>query len=543
MTYILGISGGFRLGYQDAAAVLVSDGMVVAAIEEERLSRVKHAPSVMPYFAIKEVLQIAGISIEQVAEVATHGITWGDEYREDVRQYFITYFGFCPKLSFWHHHMAHAAGAFYSSGFSESMILTLDNSGDGISTQLAVGKGQSIEVVEQYARPQSLGIFYSSLTQYCGFKKESDEYKLMGLAAYAKGHNYDLSPLLSISQGHYKLDDEYIFTFQPGRPQPSQQQRLYSDKLSELVGTPPRIPGSEISDNYIQLAAATQEKFEEALISLVQYLHEKTGLRSICLSGGAALNCVANGKIAKLDFIDEIYVQPAASDAGIAMGAAQLASANNGNVPASVASTYLGREFSDSDILKILKLTNVSFKKIENVAKEAAKYLAQDKVIGWFQGRAEFGPRALGNRSILASATKKEMVNTINQKIKFRESFRPFCPAVLEEGCQRFFDVKKTSSPYMTITFPSKPLALDLIPAAVHADGSARIQTVTKEMNELFYNLLTEYKQVSGVGVVLNTSFNRNNEPIVDSPVDALSTFFGSGLDALFIGNYLVLKS
>jgi carbamoyltransferase len=541
--YILGISGGFRLGYQDAAAVLIQDGNVIAAIEEERLSRIKHAPSIVPYYAIKEVLQIAGITIEQVDEIAAHGSTWGPQYQTDVKEYFTSHFGFCPKLSFWHHHMAHAAGSFFSSGFDHSMILTIDNSGDGVSTQLAVGKSQSIEVIEQYKRPQSLGIFYSALTQFCGFKKESDEYKLMGLAAYAKKDAYHLGDFLSIDKnGRYQINDAYIFPFEPGKPQPSQQQLLYSGKLQELTGIEPRVPGTPIKEEYIELAGAAQKKFEEALIATVRFLHSKTQLRKLCLSGGAALNCVANGKLLQLDFIDEIFVQPASSDAGIAMGCAQLATAAHNIRPNKVTTAYLGRKFDNEAIGKFLNLAGIKYKEIENPAKEAAQYLVQEKVIGWFQGAAEFGPRALGNRSIIASAAKKEMTDRINLKIKFRESFRPFCPSVLEEDCLLYFNLKADSAPYMTLTCEGTPLALTKVPAAIHADGTARIQTVSRESNEPFYNLLTEYKALSGTGVLLNTSFNRNHEPIADSPSDAVSAFFGSGLDALFIGNYLILK-
>ena len=439
--------------------------------------------------------------------------------------------------------MAHAAGAFYSSGFEKSMIITIDNSGDGISTQLAAGDGSKIEILEQYNRPQSLGIFYSAITQYCGFKKESDEYKLMGLAAYAKEQNNNLDSFLSVDYNNkYVLNEKYIYPFQPDRPQPSQQQLLYSDKLIELIGFEPRIPGTEISEKYIELAATAQRKFEEALIAQVRFLHKETKLRKLCLAGGAALNCVANGKLSELDFIDNIYIQPAASDAGIAMGSAQLASVAHNHSPNIVKTAYLGRSFTDDDIQKFLTLTGVVYQKVNRPAVEAAKYLEQDKVIGWFQGAAEFGPRALGNRSILAAATSREMTSRINQKIKFRESFRPFCPAVLEGDRHLFFDTKVSVAPYMTISCAATPLAKAMVPAGVHADGSSRIQTVNVN-NGLFFDLLTEYKKLSGIGVVLNTSFNRNNESIVDSPSDALSTFFGSGLDALFIGSFLIVKS
>lgn len=542
--YIIGISGGFRQGYQDAAAVLLCNGQVVCAMEEERLTRIKHSPGSMPVLAIREVLHIAGITIRDVYEVGVHGVTWGNEYRQSVNDFFRMHFGYCPPLRFHHHHMAHAAGAYYSSGFTKSMILTMDNSGDGISTQLAIADGTEIQILESYARPQSLGIFYSLITQFCGFKKESDEYKLMGLAAYGKCDGNGLNDVLKITgDKRYSLNEKYLVQIPVGAVQPSRQQPLFSHELEKRLGFPPRLPGEELTDRYKNVAAEAQALFETAVLTLVKSSYEQTGLRRICLSGGAALNCVANGKIAALDFIDEIYIQPAAGDNGIAMGCAQLSALANGILPQKVTGATLGKSYTDADIEKALKGLGVAYQKTTDLIKETADLLHEGKIIGWFQGGEEFGPRALGNRSILAAATHKEMQQAINLKIKFRESFRPFCPAVLESDFKLYFHTGKiTSAPYMNLVFKAREHAFTSIPAGIHADGTSRVQTVSSVQNPLFYNLLKAYKERSGVGVLLNTSFNRNNEPIVHTPQDAVSAFYGSGLDALLIGNYILRK-
>lgn len=538
---ILGINGGVRLGYQDVSASLLIDGNIVAAVEEERINRIKFSPGQLSFHSIRAVLNKANISIHDVDYVATHGSTWGEEYLEVLKGYFKYTFGHCPAIEAVHHHNAHAASSYYPSGFDEAMVVTIDNSGDGVSTQLAIGRKGKLEEISRFSRPNSLGIFYSLITQYCGFVRDSDEYKLMGLAAYGQP-DIDLSWLLSWQSGSYSLNDKYLKKVAPSAPQPTRQQAIFNEHLTDKLGRPPLMPGQKVSSFYKNLAASAQLKFEEILIRLVTDFHQKTGLRKLCLAGGAALNCVANQKLMNLDFIDEIYVQPASGDSGISLGAACYLSNELGFRPSPIAHTYLGEAFDNQAIEDILKLTNNPYDRIENPAAHAARLVAENKTVGWFQGSAEFGPRALGNRSILANPTHPEMAKHVNKIIKYRESFRPFCPSVLEEDAMRYFDGKQALSPHMTITYDVNEQGAQALPAVTHEDNTARIQTVSKESNPVFYQYLTDVKKLTGHGVTLNTSFNVNGEPMVYKPVDAIRTFYGSGLDSLVIGNFLLNK-
>jgi carbamoyltransferase len=538
---ILGVNGGVRLGYQDVSASLIIDGRIVAAVEEERINRIKFSPGQLPFLSIKAVLNKANISIYDVDYVATHGSTWGKEYLEVLKGYFKYTFGHCPAIEAVHHHNAHAASSYYPSGFDEAMVVTIDNSGDGVSTQLAIGRKGKLEEVSRFSRPNSLGIFYSLITQYCGFVRDSDEYKLMGLAAYGQP-DIDLSWLLSWQHGSYSLNDQYLKKVAPSAPQPTRQQTIFNESLIDKLGRPPLMPGQQISSFYKNLASSAQLKFEEILIRLVTEFHQKTGLRKLCLAGGAALNCVANQKLMNLDFIDEIYVQPASGDSGISLGAACYLSNELGFRPSPNAHTYLGEAFDNQAIEDILKLTNNPYDRIGNPAAHAARLVAENKTVGWFQGSAEFGPRALGNRSILANPANPRMAKHVNKIIKYRESFRPFCPSVLEEDAMRYFEGKQARSPHMTITYDVNQQGAQALPAVTHEDNTARIQTVCKENNAVFYQYLRELKKLTGHGVTLNTSFNVNGEPMVYKPVDAIRTFYGSGLDSMVIGNFLLNK-
>ncbi len=537
-TYVLGINGGVRMGYQDISAALSKNGEIIAAIEEERLNRIKHSPGQIPYLSIKKVLQIAQINLEEVDLVVSHGSTWGEAYESVLRKHFKMYFNYCPPINRVHHHLAHAASTYYASGFKEAMVLSIDASGDGISLQKAIGSDGNLEIVEQIPRTNSLGIYYSLITQFCGFTRDSDEYKLMGLAPYGDPNKIKLDWLLDTIDGGYKFNQNYIQKLEPGQPQPSRQQAIYDDKIFEILGNP-RIPGSILTQHYKDVAAAAQLKLEDTLIQIVTDFHKKTGLRKLCLAGGVALNCSANMLLMNLPWLNDVYIQPAAGDNGISLGCAYLGSKALNETPQKMASAYLGDSYSNSEIEQYLKLFNLSYQKIISPEKEAAKLVAQGKVIGWFQGKMEFGPRALGSRSILASPLIPEMKAIINQKIKFREGFRPFCPSVLEEDFSEYFEGKQHKSPYMTINYK---VISTKIPSATHVNGTARIQTVNKTQNPLFYNYLLELKHISGHGISLNTSFNRSNEPIVASPKDAVSVFYGSGLDALIIGNFLLIK-
>lgn len=538
--YILGINGGVRIGYRDASAVLLCDGQIIAAIEEERLNRTKGAPSQLPEMAIHQVLKIAGISMKDVAVVATHGSTWGEQYDVVLKNFLKTNFGHVPQIMRFHHHDCHAAGAFFASGFEAAAVLTVDNSGDGNSTQIAKGTSTGIEVLERWERPDSLGLFYGMLTQFCGFTRDSDEYKLMGLAPYGAA-NIDLSPVLQVSQDGYEFNTDYIQPIIPGQPQPTVQQAIYSAKLEQMLG-PRRLESQPMTEHYLNIAASAQKHLEEALVMLVRKAIVLTGSRKVCLAGGVALNCAANKVLINLPEVEAIFIQPAGGDAGISQGAAYLAALEKGVSPKPMAHTYWGTAFSNDEIRTALKNTQVRFTEVGDPAEKAAQLVSSGKVIAWMQGSMEFGPRALGSRSILANPASTDIKALVNQKIKFRESFRPFCPSVLEEDAPLYFEGKQRIAPYMTINYDCTAKAQKEIPGVVHVDQTARIQTVDKTTQPLYRSYLEQLKKMCGHGVSLNTSFNVNRQPIVHSPYEAIGTFFSCGLDALVMGDFFLSK-
>lgn len=540
---ILGINGGLRQGYQDVSACLVDNGRVIAAIEEERLNRIKFSPGRFPYLAVIEVLKIAGKQISEVDYLAFHGSTWGNEIEQKLRDFYTFQLGYCPPVLRFHHHDCHAASAYYASGFNEALIVSIDNSGDGISFQVSTGKSGRIESIQRFERPHSLGLFYQIITQYCGFVKDSDEYKLMGLSSYGDKYKYSFDWLLNFTNGSLNLNTDYINTVLPNAPSLHKDEMIFNDTFLKKVGGERRIPGSAFTADYKDIAASAQYHLEQVLLSMLNYYVQQTGLTKVCLAGGVALNCVANQQLMNSSFIEQLYIQPASSDAGISLGAAWLAAVQHGDKPQPTAHTYLGNGYTNEEIEAILIACSVKYKKLENAALTAADLIADNKVIGWFQGNMEFGPRALGNRSILANATNQQMQDMVNQKIKLRESFRPFCPSVLEEDANIYFEGKQAIAPYMTITYNVKKEMQRYIPAVTHIDGTARIQTVSKEANASYYNLLVYLKEKTGHGIVLNTSFNLSYEPIVCTPRNALASYYSSGLDALIIGNFLLAKT
>lgn len=539
--YILGINGGVRMGYQDISATLIKDGKVLFAIEEERLNRIKFSPGQLPELAISECLKQANITIRDIDIIASHGSTWGEEYAQKLSNYFLFTFGYCPKLEFIHHHDAHSASAYFASGFDEAMIISIDASGDGVSTQLSIGRNNSMELFKRYYRPNSLGIFYSIFTQFCGFRRDSDEYKLMGLSAYGDKNKYDLSHVLLFDKGELYLNEKYIKSIPNGGSQPTRQEMAFSDELLNEFGSK-RLKTEPFDKRYKDIAAGVQKQLEITIVEMVKYFYRETGIRKICFAGGVALNCLVNQKIMNLDFIDDIYVQPASSDAGISLGAAMYVAAKNEFSIEPIQSALLGMEFSNEEIEKTLLEIGVEYSKIDNPAQKAAELVSNNKVIGWFQGRMEFGPRALGARSILANPAMPDVKNIINSKIKYRESYRPFCPSVIEEESKKYFIGKSTVSPFMNITFDVKEEMKAVIPGIVHADGTARIQTVSAKNQPLYHDFLIELKNLTGHPVVVNTSFNTSNEPIVATPSDAIATFYRSGLDAFVIGGFLLEK-
>ena len=540
---VLGINSAFRHGYHDCAASLIRNGRVVYAIEEERLNRIKHAPGQLPERAVQWILDKEGISLRDIDLVGTHGRTFGGGFESLLKSYFQFRWGTCPPILRVQHHLAHSAGAYYSSGFDEAMILTVDNSGDGVSTQTAVGSQGKISVLQQYKRPQSLGLFYSMMTQFCGFQRDQDEYKLMGLSAYGRP-DYDLSCVLAIGSGSYELNEDYLVGIKPGQSQPHRQLPLFSEKLAQKLHLQPRAPHQPIEESYKNLASSSQAFLEKALLEIVTDLHQKTKMTKLCLSGGVALNCLANQKLAELDFIEDVYVQPSASDAGISLGAGWLAGLELGDKPVPPGHTCFGPAYTDGEILTELKACGISFKKTDKPEETAAQEILKGNITGWFQGAMEFGPRALGCRSVLASAFDPGMKDKINKKVKFREEFRPFGPSLLLEDKNEILDSPLKTLPFMTINAKvKKPWGAGRLPAVTHYDGTTRPQTVEGEWNSVYRKLLEEIKKQQGKGIVLNTSFNRNHEPIVCSPKEALACFFACGMDSLIIGSFFVEKN
>ena len=538
---ILGIHGGFTTGVQDASACLVKDGIVLGAIQEERLCRVKFSPGRLPFLAIGKVLKICNIAIEEVDYVAFHGVNWGKGTKTALEGFFVSHFGYSPSILQYHHHDCHASSTYFASSFDNALIVTSDSSGDGVSLQIAVGEAGDINVLKRFNRPNSLGIFYSIITQYCGFTKESDEYKLMGLAAYGQP-NIDLSWLIEFKDGRLKLDSDYVSGFQHSTPSPHFQQMIFSQKFIAKLGRTRRLPGTQIDQFYKDVASSAQFHFETILGDIVKYYVGQTGIQDVCLAGGAAFNGVANSKLlSRNQCVRNLYVSPVSGDMGLSMGAAWLCSSEFREPPKPPANYFLGQSFTGSEVQNILENSKVKFTKVDKPAEKAAELIEGNKVIGWFQGRDEFGPRALGNRSILANPFNAKMREMVNQNIKFRDGFRPFAPSVIDLDVDKLFEDVRFSS-YMNVTYKLKNDYLDMLSSVIHVDKTSRIQNVKREDNPMFYNLLFLLREKFGFGVVLNTSFNLSHEPIVSSPRDALASFFSSGLDALIIEDYLILK-
>jgi carbamoyltransferase len=538
---VLGINGGIRAGYQDISAVLLQDGAILTAVEEERPARVKHIAGQLPLASVKEVLRIANISIRDISLVAFHGSTWQSAIDDVLKSHFENHFGYCPPIKRYHHHSCHAASTFYASGLEEALIITVDGSGDGISTQISVGDKSGIRTLKKFARPQSLGIFYSMMTQLCGFTRDADEYKLMGLAAYGNKSAFNLDWLLATTEDGYNFNEDYLVKISDGQSSPTRHEMLFNNKLTERLGINRR-SSSDISQTYKDIAASTQIQIEKILIHLVKIFIDQTGIKKVCLAGGVGLNCLANQKIEMLDEVEELFIQPASSDAGISLGAAYLASVEQGYAIETINHVFYGNAYSDDEIELTLKNCSVDFQKTDNLIEEAANALSENKVIGWFQGAMEFGPRSLGSRSILANPAAENVQSTVNQKVKFREGFRPFGASVLESDFHTYFNAKCKQAPFMTKVFDVKPEYQSMLKGVTHADGTCRVQTVNEQQNKIYFDLLQSFKQKIRTGALLNTSFNLNHEPIVYSPRDAVASFYASGLDILFIGNFMVTK-
>jgi carbamoyltransferase len=555
---IIGISCFFH----DAACCLLKDGVLIAAAEEERFSRMKHDAGI-PKGAFNYCLEEGRLTIDEIDCVAYYEepakklarqiwmmlpglpsekkvLTRLDPRRSDreIREVL----GYDGPIEYVGHHQAHAASTFYYSGFKEAAILTVDGVGEWDTTSFGRGRGDDLEILETVEFPHSIGLLYSTITGYLGFEVNEGEYKVMGLAPYGKPRYVDLIRKLIINQpgGQYLLDLRY-FDF-------TSFQRMYSDEMLSLFSHPPRQSRTEILDFHKDLARSLQYVLEEILMEKLKYLYELTGMENLCMAGGVALNCVANGRIKREGPFKRMFIQPAAGDSGGALGAAAIAHKRLTKGEAESLSTfrhaYLGPAFSSEEVASFVESTGIKARDFRDREAEllevVARLLAAGKIVGWFHGRMEFGPRALGARSILGDPRSDTMQDRINSIIKQRESFRPFAPAVLEDRAAAHFDLDHPSR-YMLETYQVKsPIKL---PAITHVDGSARVQTVDGDTNPRFARLLRAFERLTGCPILLNTSFNLNYEPIVCTPSDALICFIRSGLDVLVLEDYIIDRS
>ena len=593
MTTILGISAF----YHDSAAALIKDGAIIAAAQEERFSRKKHDAR-YPYNAINYILKDSNLKLNEIDH-----IVFFEKPFLKFERLLETYMAFAPKgfksfslsmpiwlreklfqknflfdklkqhdenfkdinrIKFSEHHYSHAASAFFPSPFKEAIILTLDGVGEWATTTVAIGKDKNLKMLKEIYFPHSLGLLYSAFTYYTGFKVNSGEYKVMGLAPYGKPKYKDLiiDKLMDLKDdGSFRLNMKY-FNYATGLT-------MTNEKFSDLFGEPARNPKKELlSQFHMDIASSIQAVTEEIVLRIVKNLAEEYKVKNLCLAGGVALNCVANGKILKEKIFDNIWIQPAAGDAGGSLGAAlaywhrELDKPRN-DFKDQMKGSYLGPNFNENTVESKLKELKAVFKKLDSsqIISITAKELSNSKTVGWFQGRMEFGPRALGGRSILADPRSEKMQKELNLKIKFRESFRPFAPSVLREDVSKWFDLNY-DSPYMLLVadvnkekqvkmsdndknlfgIDKLNIKRSSIPAITHVDYSARIQTVHKETNPRYHDLLVEFKKNTNCPVLVNTSFNVRGEPIVCSVEDAFNCFMGTNLDILVIENFILFK-
>jgi carbamoyltransferase len=570
---------GINAYHGDASAAIVCDGKLVAAAEEERFCRVKHVAG-FPHQAIAYCLQAAGVKPQDLTHIAisrnpsahlerkiVFALSKGTGLRmikdrlanaskvRDVKGVLADGLGLYPteisaEVHYVEHHRAHLASSFFVSGFDEAALVSVDGFGDFVSTMWGVGRGSQMKIDGHVGFPHSLGVLYTAVTQYLGFPKYGDEYKVMGLAAYDQPAYLDEFRQLVRRSGElgFVLDLSYfthhsegvLMTWNEGAPALG---RIYSPKMVSRFG-PPRGPSEEVSPKHAQLAASLQAVLEEVVLDLLNKLYEKTRTKQLCLAGGVALNCVVNGKILEQTPFEQIYIQPAAYDGGTSLGAAfyvwhQLLRKERGFT---MDHAYWGPEFSDSRIKAALDHSRLGYGQVESdqLTKLVAEEIAKGRIVGLFQGRMEFGPRALGNRSIVVDPRRAEMKDILNRRIKHREPFRPFAPSVLEESVGDYFE-QSHPSPFMLMTYKVKEDKLAQIPAPTHVDGSGRLQTVSRATNPFYWQLIKEFERLTGVPVVLNTSFNEN-EPIVCTPEEAIECFLRTQMDVLAIGNYLVHK-
>jgi carbamoyltransferase len=546
----------------DSSACLVRDGELQFAVAEERISRQKHDPR-FPVNAIQSCLEFARIRPDQIDEVCFGWQAPGPEYRHDLKLYAtgqwpLTYLNFLNAtrqfVSMWHqngganrfrqhfgsskaqirfvdHHLAHALSTYAYSGFDDAAVVVLDGHGAWEATSIWHGRGGRLDHVLTIPFPNSIGLFYGEFTEFLGFQRNADEWKVMGLAPYGQP-GVDLSPFIDPQDSPYRVDTKKLIGENAGS---------FSGMIP-LLG-PARATESEIDDRHKNIAYAVQEMCEQAMFSVVRMALQKTGSKNLCLAGGVALNSKANGKIVASGLIEKLFVQPAASDDGVALGAALAPFLDGGaRLPLRpMRHAYFGPAFDDGAIETALITYKIRHSRLSDPAATAAEMLSQGKILGWYQGRMEFGPRALGSRSILADPRDPEMNIKVNNAVKFREWWRPFAPSLKKEAAPEYLE-SAYDSPFMILTAQVRPEKRGVIPSVTHVDGSARPQTVEKEINPLYYRLIDEFGKHTGVPVVMNTSFNLRGEAIVHTPTDAIRTFFSSGMDALLLGSFLVEK-
>jgi carbamoyltransferase len=556
---------GISCFYHDAAAALLCDGKLVAAAHEERFTRKRHDPDV-PVQAVKYCLQEAGLSIGDIDYLAFYDKPFV-KFERILMTYLATFprslpsfsksipiwlkeklwvprvlhdkLGFDGEVLFAEHHQSHAASAFLPSPFEESAILTCDGVGEWATTTQGVGRGNQFELIKEVRFPHSLGLLYSAFTYYLGFRVNSAEYKVMGAAPYGDPKYTDkiFDELVDLREdGSFKLNMKY-FAYDYGLT-------MTNRKFDELFGQPRRESESEMEQFHWDMAASVQRVTEEVMLRIVRDLHQKTGMKNLCMAGGVALNCVSNGRIIREGPFENLWVQPAAGDAGGALGAALFVDNCVLDNPRKtrMEHAYWGPSFSDDAIRSYLDARGVRYRTLprDEMIAETARRLSDDQaVVGWFQGRLEWGPRSLGSRSIIADARNQENWKRVNLKIKFRESFRPFAPAVLAEKASEWFDIDR-ESPYMLLV--CQVHEGKRIPAVTHVDGSARLQTVTRDSQPEFYDLLSAFDQQTDCPVLINTSFNVRGEPIVCTPDDAYLCFMRTQMDVLVLGNQILLK-
>ncbi len=593
MVKILGISSF----YHDSAATLLIDGEIIAAAQEERFTRIKHDQN-YPFNAVEYVLKEGKIKLSDVDKIVFY-----EKPFLKFERLIETYVAFSPygissfyksmpvwlkdklfqknnlvkflsqhlssgeiseKILFSEHHLSHAASAYFPSPFNEAIVLTADGVGEWATTTVGVGRGNNLEILKEINFPHSLGLLYSAFTYYTGFKVNSGEYKLMGLAPYGepKYKQIILDNLIDVkNDGSFRLNQKY-FDYATGL-------KMISGYFTELFSCPARLPEEKLTQFHMDIASSIQAVTEEVLLKICVSLKNEYKIKNLCLAGGVALNCVANGKIYEANVFNNIWIQPASGDAGGSLGAAlaywhlDCKGEKNTDPNDNMKGSYLGPSYSLDEIKSSLEALNAKYEIInnENLVKIVASDISNEKVIGWFQGRMEFGPRSLGNRSIIADPRSRNMQKKLNLKIKFRESFRPFAPSVLREDVREWFNIN-IDSPYMLLVAKTEAtkniqmtenekklfgidklnIARSSIPAVTHVDYSARIQTVHRGTNTIYYDLINKFKDISGCPVLVNTSFNVRGEPIVNTPEEAYKCFMGTDMDILVIGNCYLKK-